>query len=451
MPHFSVSHDHDHPTEEFVCRVAVESNPDIQTECAKHFDFVRECVDEGYDLQKIDEVVKFREAVMCDFFENSGEFDRLIEEKSASFSFDALKDSVRVKQRLEQDIKLKVAELAEQETRQEVEAMTKEADRKVQEVEEWLAENELSYLWELSNMMRELLGRDLVSTRDPLVQPTSTYLSDVRARTEFSRHYFFTSPYNTMSFSERMDLDDQTLACSLLFLPHPIIVSVDLWSAIDPSTAQSIIMNDDEARLAVKREPQVFSVQTDKIRPLANTEYVLAIMFLPCEGGWRSWNYISYIGVRFTYNDKGWLLMSYTHVDQNDPTFHDPLAVGEEGGLNDQIVVFSAFGSKAKPRNCVNEVAGPGIYRVLEDGTCKGLPLFSLRAADVEEECTGMLLEGVQISTLYMLVIEQSKYEECRSKGDPQGPSITTRPDRSLIVDSYAAKEDYNKQTLDLN
>ena len=438
MPLFSISYDHDHPAEEFVCRVAVESNPDVQDECAKHFDLVRECVDEGYDLQKIDEVIQFREEVMCDFFENSGEFDRLVEEKSASFSYDALKDSVRIKQRLEQDIKIKIAELAEQETREEVEAITQEADRKTREVEEWLEENEQSYLRKLSNMMRELLGRDLLSTPAPFVQPTSTYLTDVRARTEFSLGFLYTSPTSAMSPSEKMVPIDRTFVCFLSVLPMAMSYFPNV------PTVQSV--KGDEMRLAVERHPHWFSVTTEKIDVLANTDFVLAIMFLPCEGG--SWTYVSYHGVRFTTNDKGWLIMSYAYVNQNDPTIVDPFAAGEDGELNDQLVVFSAFGSKAKPKNCVNEVAGPGIYRVLEDGTCRGLPLFSLRAAEVEEDCTGMLWEGVQIKSLYMLVIEEFKFEECKSMGDPLAPA-TTRPDRSNIVHSYAAKEDYNKQSME--
>ena len=64
-------------------------------------------------------------------------------------------------------------------------------------------------------------------------------------------------------------------------------------------------------------------------------------------------------------------------TDQSVPVLTDPLAADS-----------SAMGSAARPRDCDNEVWGPGIDRMHNNGNCSVVPIFSKRAVKMDSDRT---------------------------------------------------------------
>ena len=114
-------------------------------------------------------------------------------------------------------------------------------------------------------------------------------------------------------------------------------------------------------------------------------------------------------------------------MDRHVASLADPL---EGDGSPSQIVIMSAFGSTARPKECTNIILGPGIYRRYVNGTCVGIPLFSKRAGKVESPCTDQMWEGLNASSISASLILETVYYACVGSHPPStlshpAPTVT--------------------------
>ena len=139
-----------------VCPVTAKNNDDLQTDCKSWLASIEEdYLNKGYSLQILHKRPKFRSQVMCKYL-SGNEFKHLTE-RTAYRSLDLL-NSERIKEKLDMDIRVKLEELAHHEAKEEIENISKEMSKRLNEVEQWLKKNEESYLVELKNLVRKQGG-----------------------------------------------------------------------------------------------------------------------------------------------------------------------------------------------------------------------------------------------------------------------------------------------------
>ena len=176
----------------------------------------------------------------------------------------------------------------------------------------------------------------------------------------------------------------------------------------------------------MKREPNMIQVwgkekNIQKIEEVfgvriigGKSSFTLVVGSSVCRSGiWRWWTYRE---VQFYLDSSGWVLMTYSYfdADQSVPVLADPLA-GDSS--KSRVVVVSAMGSAARPRDCANEVLGPGIYRMHNNGTCSGVPIFSKRAANIDSDCTDRLWAGMDVKNLAMVIAKEKWFSNCLKFG----------------------------------
>ena len=435
------------------CNVTNAPHEERQKTCNALFsNFKSECLGREYSVRTLNEVPEFRRQITCSSI--TGTLLDEVMESSGSSKYSESKnilESVRVKEKLKSDMNVKLDELAELQTKELVEKIKLEAEEETAKVERFLAKTEQNYLREILNLIREGLGHD-PATHRPTVSPKyTTYQPQLTAKTEGSNgQMLFTNWYTS---SPPFGHDGQEIQ-------HEWRCVLPKFWMYELNQLGNIRYREDlpggwrDHIALVDRQPFILNTKSSKrnyenfehefgVR-LSQTPLVLGISFLNCrspgeleppkEGG--VWNWITYHGVYFLDNGSGWIKMVYQYSSSPDPDMVDPLAEDENEPENGEVYLVSAFGSKVKPHDCSNEILGPGIYRMFENRTCKGMPLFSKRAAKVDSRCTDLMLPGVQLEELWAVLSLESWYQEClMNPTSPYPLPETPNPDAPLPVD----------------
>ena len=419
---------HGNPLKDYTCPVNVKSKPKNQAECNSLFSEVATvCLNKGYHLSVVQRSAHFRGQVICDYLGGS-KFEKIVENAKSEIVFDS--ESEDVKQRLDTDVKQEVEERAVRETKDEISRFTNETARRVEVFKHWLDDEETSYFVKLTNMIREILLKNpvLFSTQAP---PTTTYHrlpTNRRLRSDwvlFFSDWTSTPQLNSIGteYYSPENVDEWRCVVAHWYQSNRLLGGVlDLQNTFELSSGAPFEMEysfglvlRDQFRMKVMNQKNDYETMVHRFgggRSLEGVPLVLTISMKGCHSNF--WTWVTYWGVQFHLENneanKGWLFMSYTRWESHDPTMTDPLA-GDDP--ESQVVLISALGSVAKPKDCTNEILGSGIYRMYKNGTCRGIPLFSRRAAEYERKCTDLMWGGLDLKILMATVVVEKSHLEC--------------------------------------
>ena len=426
------------------CNVTDTPDQELQKTCNALFsNFEIECLGKEYSLKVLNEVTEFRRQVTCSSMTGTL-LDKVLESSVSSKYSDSgdILESARVKEKLESDMKVKLDELAEIQTKESVGKIEQEAEEEASKIEKFLEKMEQDYLREILNLIRNGLGQDPATQRPTASPKYTTYQPQLSAKTDRSNGMNLFKNWYTSS--PPLGHDGQEIQ--------------NEWRCVLPKYWMYDLNHNGNVRYRhgspggfrdnlelADRQP--FSLKTKSSKQdledlehelgvrLSSTPLVLGISFLNCKNSVESeppvrsgiWNWITYHGVYFLDNGNGWIKMKYQYSRSVDPDMVDPLAADENDPANGEVYLVSAFGSKVKPHDCSNEILGPGIYRMFENRTCKGMPLFSKRAAKVDSRCTDLMIPGVQLEQMWAVLSLESWYQECLMNSASPTP-LTGRP-----------------------
>ena len=421
------------------CNVKITPNTQLQEICGSAFSSLKsECFEGGYELRKLHKVQDFRRQIICNGINET--FANILKERTTSSEPGNIIESVRIKRRLENDMLVKLDELAAIKTQETLNQIRLEAEETTAKVEKHLAELEQNYLRELLNLIREGLRQDPVS-HPPRESPEhTTYLPHQAANTEVSNGKILFTFWFSSSPPLGQDGED-VRAEWMCTLPrnwmYEIVKNKNRPDLHDSSKSEPYQLAYRQGYILTTRTTRVDAVKMEDHfgARLDSTSFVLAISFLHCQDtegveskGEDTWGWLTYKGVQFNYDERGWLRMEYTDVSKLDPDLEDPLAEDKNEPENGEVYLVSALRSEAKPHDCANEVLGPGIYRMFGNGTCKGIPLFSKRAAQVEGRCTDQMVPGLELEEVWVLLSLESWYQECMGVLSSTDIPIATEP-----------------------
>lgn len=132
-------------------------------------------------------------------------------------------------------------------------------------------------------------------------------------------------------------------------------------------------------------------------------ELVLSFILKDCfEPSWAS---LGYHGVTLWVDEAGWVEMKYSHAVSYGVS--DFLGPAEP---RSRVVWLGALSSTMTEADCSNQVPGPGIYRVYEDGSCTGAPLFR---ETPHSWCDEGLWPGRTLDKFTVMVFRQELVERC--------------------------------------
>jgi hypothetical protein len=419
------------------CLAREDTNTDINTKCAS----LLEKLETNCVAKYIQKLAWVREQVMCNYISGPG----LVH--PVEYYRDELIKSARIQQRLDRDIEGKVTEEIQLLLKDELERIAVESERIIGKSEQLLEKLEKQYLVMLSNVIKEMLVKEPLSTASPTAPASTTYLPGLSDHmkmgyyeshpTTLPSHYTFSKTSATTitpskSPQQRVVMDSRDRYMEwrcLMSLWRDARYPVTDHNNMNVNGITNEFQGYDQAFGLVKRQPLRMRVmwpdaeydwggKEDRVEGwiASGTTLVLSISFKMCGintsymgGDYLSW--AIYSGVKLSYDEAGWLIMNYTHFDSHQLSLTDPLA----GNNSDSKVVFiSGMGSEAKPKHCSNKILGPGLYRMFNNKTCQGIPMFSKRAASLDRKCTDLMWGGIEISFMWVTLYRQDWFEECR-------------------------------------
>ena len=386
------------------CSDFVLSNKETQDQCNEMLMKLGEnCVKEGHTITKINKASHFRSQVVCDFLGGSG-IAQLSLNAQQPLDVPQYLETEKMKQKVDSDIKYKLNLLASVEIVDELESIARESNATISKTEEWLKKKEQSYLLKLAHMIKEMSGKESMFTTP--TPPTTSYqpLPSVVLDVSHHRPIITGAQTHTPQFigTEVYGKKEETQwRCAAQF-----------WGSYNARESFVLLQKKNYWMdlYSRKEDYEAIQIQFGDGRDSSDSSvtFVLVVGFQLCYS--YLWRWVVYSGIQFHHQENGWLTMSYKEVDRYDVTLVDPLA-GD--GSESQVVVISALGSSAKPTDCTNDILGPGIYRRYSNGTCKGIPMFSKRAANVESACTDQMWEGANLVNMWVSLLEESWYNKC--------------------------------------
>ena len=410
------------------CPVAITPSlqyKEIQASCNGFFaNLTTDCVDKGHELLAINKLSRFRGQVICDFVSDP-EFPEQV--KDEKLDVDQYLETQKMKQKVDEDIKLKLEELAAVQVADEVDTILREAITKIDEIETWLKEMEQSYLRRLTNMIKEMSGKEAMFTTPTPDPPTTTYRPLPSVKPDWSQ---LGGLLYTETFTSSPQLGDagmqiyenehikQWRCIAEFWVNNRLYDSIgnfrskyDSYSREEKLSFSFGIALRRPSEMSVLNKKEDYLAMERKFGGLIDDPimtFVLTISYKPCDD--PTWKWVTYSGVKFQSAENGWMTMSYKKFEPSDSTVVDPLS-GDSS--NSQILIISAFGSTARPTDCANDILGSGFYRHYRNSTCKGLPLFSKRAGKIDSACTDLMWGGMNVRTMWVAIHLEKSYAQC--------------------------------------